>query len=236
MILARLSRAVREQNWFAVAIEFVIVIAGVVIGFQIQGWNQERGERAYERLLIARLGEEFQSIRGPLEETRADMRATMMATGQVIEVLREADPPGDDAAFRETLRLANFIHEVPSLATSYSELVATGGIGRLTNRELRAALIAYGDTHDRLLRHYETANPVVGDPDSAYLRAVSWNTDPTTWSGPDAIIEYDFEALRLAEAELQIWQAYQNDLANRADEVAALIDDILAQLQAETAE
>ena len=28
MILARLSRAIREQNWFAVALEFVIVIAG----------------------------------------------------------------------------------------------------------------------------------------------------------------------------------------------------------------
>ena len=29
MILARLSRAIREQNWFAVVLEFVIVVAGV---------------------------------------------------------------------------------------------------------------------------------------------------------------------------------------------------------------
>jgi hypothetical protein len=35
MILARLSKAIREQNWFAVVLEFVIVIAGVVTGFQI---------------------------------------------------------------------------------------------------------------------------------------------------------------------------------------------------------
>ena len=46
MILARLSRAVREQNWFAVVLEFVIVIAGVVIGFQVTAWNAERAERA----------------------------------------------------------------------------------------------------------------------------------------------------------------------------------------------
>ena len=236
MILDRLSHAIRQQNWFAVALEFVIVIAGVVIGFQITAWNQERGERAYEQMLIARLSEEFQSIRGPLEETRAEMRATMMATGQVIDALRAADPPGDEAAFREALRRANYIHEVPALATSFSELVATGGIERLTDRELRAALTAYSDTHSHLLRQYETANAVVGDPQSAYLRAVSWNTDPATWSGPEAIIEYDFEALRLAEAELQMWQAFQNDLAGLADDEAALIDNIIAQLHAEAEE
>jgi len=42
MILQNLSKAVREQNWFAVFLEFVIVIAGVVIGFQITARNAER--------------------------------------------------------------------------------------------------------------------------------------------------------------------------------------------------
>ena len=42
MILARLSKAIREQNWFAVVLEFIIVIAGVVIGFRVTAWNAER--------------------------------------------------------------------------------------------------------------------------------------------------------------------------------------------------
>jgi len=42
MILDNLSRAVRTQNWLAAAIEFVIVIAGVVIDFQINAWNEGR--------------------------------------------------------------------------------------------------------------------------------------------------------------------------------------------------
>lgn len=32
MILQNISKAIREQNYYAVALEFVIVIAGVVIG------------------------------------------------------------------------------------------------------------------------------------------------------------------------------------------------------------
>ena len=51
MILARLSRAIREQNWLAVAIEFVIVIAGVVIGFQISAWASERQAAAAAKQL-----------------------------------------------------------------------------------------------------------------------------------------------------------------------------------------
>lgn len=53
MILQNLTRAIREQNWFAVVVEFLIVIAGVVIGFQIQGWNETRQERREaERTLV----------------------------------------------------------------------------------------------------------------------------------------------------------------------------------------
>ena len=46
MILTRLSRALREQNWFAVAIEFVIVVAGVLLAFQFSLMSQQQAERA----------------------------------------------------------------------------------------------------------------------------------------------------------------------------------------------
>lgn len=42
MILDNLTRAFKTQNDYAVALEFVIVIAGVVIGFQINAWNEGR--------------------------------------------------------------------------------------------------------------------------------------------------------------------------------------------------
>ena len=42
MILARITRALKEQNWFAVTLEFLIVLAGVVIGFQVSAWNERR--------------------------------------------------------------------------------------------------------------------------------------------------------------------------------------------------
>ena len=55
MILRRISENVRSQNWFAVAVEFVIVVVGVFMGLQVQDWNEARKARIEEQGLLSRL-------------------------------------------------------------------------------------------------------------------------------------------------------------------------------------
>ncbi|MCP2671886.1 hypothetical protein NHF40_13185 [Maricaulaceae bacterium EIL42A08] len=66
MILQNISKAMREQNYYAVAVEFVIVLAGVVIGFQVNAWNEARvsDQRAVE--LLDRIEEEFLALEATL--------------------------------------------------------------------------------------------------------------------------------------------------------------------------
>jgi hypothetical protein len=42
MILRRLTDHIREQNWTAVAMDFVIVVLGVYVGLQVNLWNEAR--------------------------------------------------------------------------------------------------------------------------------------------------------------------------------------------------
>lgn len=42
MLLRRITQHVREQNWTAICIDFVIVVVGVFIGIQVSNWNAER--------------------------------------------------------------------------------------------------------------------------------------------------------------------------------------------------
>ncbi len=42
MILRRITEHVKAQNWFAVAIDFVIVVVGILIGIQVSNWNSAR--------------------------------------------------------------------------------------------------------------------------------------------------------------------------------------------------
>jgi hypothetical protein len=59
MIFRRLAQHLREQNWTAIAIEFVLLIVGVFLGIQVANWNQsladERLGRAYAQRLTADL-------------------------------------------------------------------------------------------------------------------------------------------------------------------------------------
>jgi hypothetical protein len=64
MILRRLSQSLKEQNWTAIWIEFVLLVVGVFLGIQVSNWNETRAERQRERLLLVELRAELaQSIR-----------------------------------------------------------------------------------------------------------------------------------------------------------------------------
>ncbi len=39
MILRRLANAIRQQDWFVVTIDILIVVLGVFIGIQMANWN-----------------------------------------------------------------------------------------------------------------------------------------------------------------------------------------------------
>ena len=59
MILKRLQNALSRQDWFAVCLEIAIVVVGVVLGFQVTAWGEERADRATERELLEGLRTEF---------------------------------------------------------------------------------------------------------------------------------------------------------------------------------
>ena len=46
MLLRRITKHVKEQNWFAVGLDFIIVVAGILIAFQITNWNEDRAAQA----------------------------------------------------------------------------------------------------------------------------------------------------------------------------------------------
>jgi hypothetical protein len=193
MLLRRITQHIKDQNWFAVSIDFVIVVVGVFIGIQVANWNDERVAAADEAQLMVRLTEEMRALESELAVDAESYKATVQATGALLAALRVDTLP-------------------PSLSASYAELVSSGGLSRISDPELRTALIRYGDHFGRYDRLYSVGISTVLDPNSHYLRAVQWSTDPELWNDPKtAIMSYDWNALKSTEGELQAWLAYQND-------------------------
>jgi hypothetical protein len=59
MILRRLTKHVEDQNWFAVGVDFLIVVVGVLLAIQVTNWNERRQDQIAYNDSVIRLVEEL---------------------------------------------------------------------------------------------------------------------------------------------------------------------------------
>ena len=59
MILRRVTQHVKDQNWFAVGLDFLIVVFGVFVGLQAANWSAARVDRADERAFLNALHQDI---------------------------------------------------------------------------------------------------------------------------------------------------------------------------------
>ncbi|NNC37575.1 MAG: hypothetical protein EX271_09635 [Acidimicrobiales bacterium] len=67
MLLRSLTKHVKDQNWFAVFLDFFIVVAGILIAFQITNWNEARVEADREREVLINILDDVKNDNAELE-------------------------------------------------------------------------------------------------------------------------------------------------------------------------
>ena len=141
-ILGRLSQAIREQNWFAVTLEVCIVVLGVVIGFQINAWGQDRADQAREQVYLRQLVDDLRETERDLDRLDSWMAEPERVLLQFTIAFRLPGTPPRDSILLWAGR-APYI-SVPGPVTGTAEaLVASGDIGLIQNDSLRSAITGY---------------------------------------------------------------------------------------------
>lgn len=140
MLLRRVTQHVKDQNWFAVGIDFFIVVVGVFIGIQVSNWNEERETRQKAKVFTERLAEDlrkeawgYESIIAYSRETNANQRRVLDAIAGDIEL--------SDEQFVISAYRATQFRENNRYRATYDELVSTGAIGLITDQVLREAAV-----------------------------------------------------------------------------------------------
>ena len=150
MILRSITRHVREQNWFAVGIDFFIVIVGVFIGIQVANWNGERVARSDEAAYLARLAAD---LRQDISTFDFFLEIYLIKQERILALREgplESVIAGDlkDAARRLEYSLYKAI---PALRrATFDELVGSGNLRLVRNEGFRAELSDYHVQYDRL--------------------------------------------------------------------------------------
>lgn len=142
MLLRSLSENLKTQNWAAVFIELLVVTVGVFIGIQVSNWNENRLTMERANVLTQRLYTDISTAGRQIRRFyhyHEDVLANAERTLQIL--LGEQDASKSDllvSAYR-----ASQYSLVTTRRSNYEELVATGGINLITDKELQEAAIEY---------------------------------------------------------------------------------------------
>jgi hypothetical protein len=141
MILRSVIKHVRNQEWTAVFLDFLIVVVGVFVGLQVANWNAERLERTQERDYLIRLHDDFvESING---QTRDLNFLTQQLSDQAV-ILKSLDAckvePEDEAAFQRGINTLGYINPPRIFRRTVDEMVAAGRTDIIQNQALKDQL------------------------------------------------------------------------------------------------
>jgi hypothetical protein len=88
MLIRRFSQHLREQNWFAVALDFLVVVLGIFIGLQVADWNQARLDRQeaeyHLSFLYSELSREIASAEAEIERSEQVLERSFQAVQLLI--------------------------------------------------------------------------------------------------------------------------------------------------------
>jgi hypothetical protein len=98
VILRRLTEHVRRQDWFAVFLDFVIVVLGVFVGIQVSNWNAARVESAQEMAMLSQLRDEIRVNDAALEAQTNYIQGSLDGGVRALAFLEGDEPCASNCA------------------------------------------------------------------------------------------------------------------------------------------
>ncbi len=241
MILRRVIKHFREQEWTAIFLDFLIVVFGVLIAFQITTWNESRQDLRDETILLEQLRADFAQIEDGARESVAFHRNTLDAMQTIIDALdAQCLVPEKAEQFERGLRFAYFYWSSPDKSGTFTEMLSSGQSSLIRDKNLLSTLI----NHNSFLDQWDQSVSSIRAIQTEYMRDFTAHFDYDTsadyvYFAKDfplsAIGDYDFESMvqdkkfRDAAYELRESQRYylnwRTNVLIRVQEIRRLLGD-----------
>lgn len=142
MAVRRFREHVATHNWFAVSIDVAIVFIGVFLGIQANNWNEARLADKSSRTDRLRLIEDLRNNEADFQGRQSFYRDVRRHALAALEGL--SSPPGAlGEQFLVNAYQASQVRLRPVRRFTYDELVATGRLAGISDRQVREDAAAY---------------------------------------------------------------------------------------------
>ena len=137
MLLRRITKHVKDQNWFAVSLDFFIVVIGILIAFQITELNEARSNSFEEQELLRQLSIEFEQIENGATDSLNFQRKAIVGLTTIAASLDAGELDANDRAlFEHGLRYGYTLYTSSDRSTVLGEIVSSGKSSLLQNKNL----------------------------------------------------------------------------------------------------
>jgi hypothetical protein len=200
MILRKLADAIREQNWATVILEILIVVVGIIIGLQVDGWNEGRKKQQDIEVQLLRIANDAAVLLAETDRLIVDFDNRIARAQIALEILdgtplTEENTPAFELALEESYQLNEVEVDLPSL----DSLMNTGDIDQVADANARNALLALTNewrSLETIIAHIRSLLDIVNRD---IFRGISYDIvalDAEHSSGAEFKIRYDLDRLR----------------------------------------
>jgi hypothetical protein len=146
MILRRIKAHIEKENWFAVGVDFCIVVIGVFLGIQIGNLNEARVDRDRAELVLERLEVDFRHIEtASLEAIDQANHSISIIERLMTTAVQKSLTLSDSLETGELEAIAYFRGPVRGSST-YDELKSAGELRFIRSETLRSELADFERT------------------------------------------------------------------------------------------
>lgn len=138
MFFRRIVQHLRNQEWTAIAIDFVIVVVGVFLATQVTNWNEARITHERARDVTARLSADVSEEARNYQNILRYYRVALANGERAVAILEQRQAATDEQFLIAAYRATQYLYYGHRRAV-YDELLSTGEIGIVTDPDLRQA-------------------------------------------------------------------------------------------------
>ena len=124
--------------------EFLLIVAGILVALQIQNWNEERKDRVEERTIVSRLIEDLNDDLAAFDLSMNNWRAKNDSLNRLRNNFSENKVSSPLSFLNDIMTSTHFgWTQRPPNRTTFDDIVGTGKLGIVDNREIRDHISDY---------------------------------------------------------------------------------------------